>query len=173
MTKTATTADQLSRLTLKSLKTVKWMSEETNCFTATVLLDGKTIGTAENDGHGGSTFVRFASVAAQETASAFALSVLPADVAGWEFLSDTGFTFDDLVDLTVDRELKLKEITSIRNKGIKYAAFITVKSTRGSFLKFKKVTDLEKCVAVAKATVGFQQMIGDMTNEEIVSWFMS
>lgn len=168
---TTTTASQLSRLTLKSLKTVKWMSEETNCFTATVLLDGKTIGTAENDGHGGSTFVRFASVAAQETALAFALSVLPADVAGWEFMS--AFGFDDLVDLTVDRELKLKEIASIRNKGIKYAAFITTKSTKGSFLKFKKVTDLEKCVAVAKATVGFKQMVGDMTNEEIVAWFMS
>ena len=44
-------------LTLKAFKHIKSMSQETLCFTATVCLDGKPIATAENDGHGGCTFI--------------------------------------------------------------------------------------------------------------------
>ena len=45
-------------LTLKNLKHFAAGSQETYCFTATVYLDGKKVGTAENDGHGGETIVR-------------------------------------------------------------------------------------------------------------------
>jgi len=41
------------RLTVKNYKHCEWMSEETDCYTATLYLDGKRIGTAENEGHGG------------------------------------------------------------------------------------------------------------------------
>ena len=65
------TASNLTRLTLKSFKTVKWMSEETVCFTASVLIDGKLIGEASNEGHGGCTFLHFVSPAAEATAEQF------------------------------------------------------------------------------------------------------
>ena len=111
-----TTASNLNRLTLKSFKTVKWMSEETVCFTATVLLDGKAIGTASNEGHGGCTFLHFTTPEAETKANDFTKSINPADFKGWEFLSDKGFTIDCLIDLVVEREEKAKANASILRK---------------------------------------------------------
>lgn len=168
------TASQLARITLTSFKFVGWMSEETNCFTANVLLDGKRIGQAENDGHGGSTFVHFTSVAVRENAEAFAATILPADVAGWEFLADRGFSFDDLVDLAVERELKKKDIDRLRKRLAKNVHFILTDTVKGHSLKFKNVTDANRadCIAQAKAKIGFAKMISDMSDAEIVDWFM-
>lgn len=45
------------RIALKNLKVAEFASEETLCFTATVLFDGVAIAEARNDGHGGSTFL--------------------------------------------------------------------------------------------------------------------
>lgn len=44
-------------ITLKNVKIYEALSEETLCFTATVYENGKRIGTAKNEGHGGNTFV--------------------------------------------------------------------------------------------------------------------
>ena len=41
------------RVALKSLKIAKHLSRETLAFTATVYVDGKKIGYAQNQGHGG------------------------------------------------------------------------------------------------------------------------
>jgi len=113
---TTTTANNLSRLSLKSFKTVRWMSEETTCFTASVLLDGKAIGEASNEGHGGCTFVHFTTPDANLLADAFAKSINPFDFKGWEFLAEKGFTFDCLVDLVVEREEKKKANASALRK---------------------------------------------------------
>lgn len=40
-------------ITLKNVKFSEFASQETNCFEATVYIDGKRAGTASNDGHGG------------------------------------------------------------------------------------------------------------------------
>ncbi|THF65010.1 hypothetical protein E6C76_12370 [Pseudothauera nasutitermitis] len=45
------------RVTLKNLKVAEFASEETLCFTATVLFDGQAIAYAKNDGQGGQTIV--------------------------------------------------------------------------------------------------------------------
>ena len=52
------TITQQDRITLNNLKVADFASEETLCFTATVMFDGRPIAEARNDGHGGSTFVR-------------------------------------------------------------------------------------------------------------------
>lgn len=44
-------------ITLKRFQHYPRMSEETNAFNADILYEGVTVGTAENDGHGGCTFV--------------------------------------------------------------------------------------------------------------------
>lgn len=106
---------QLSRLTLKSFKTVRWMSEETICFTATVLLDGKVIGTASNEGHGGCTFIHYVDAKAKANLEAFAKSLNPADFKGWEFRTE-GFDVTDLVDILVEQEDRKKEIQRIVKK---------------------------------------------------------
>lgn len=49
------------RLTVKNYKIAEWASEETDCYTASLYLDGKRIGTAQNDGHGGADFYDFVS----------------------------------------------------------------------------------------------------------------
>ena len=52
------TADKYgnTRITVKGIKYAEFASEETNCFTASVYLDGKRLGEAHNDGHGGETW---------------------------------------------------------------------------------------------------------------------
>ncbi len=40
-------------ITLKNVKIHPDMSEETNCFSATICLDGKAVGEVKNDGRGG------------------------------------------------------------------------------------------------------------------------
>ena len=49
------------RLTVKNYKRAEWASEETDCFSASLYLDGKRIGTARNDGRGGCDFLDFES----------------------------------------------------------------------------------------------------------------
>lgn len=49
---------QQSRITLRNLKVAQFASEETLCFRATVLFDGKPIAEASNQGHGGNTDIR-------------------------------------------------------------------------------------------------------------------
>src|SRR3546814_9752410 len=69
-----------NRITLKSLKVADFASEETMCFSATVVFDGTPIAEARNDGHGGSTFLRALSgkAALLAQAEAFAKGLPPA-----------------------------------------------------------------------------------------------
>lgn len=47
-----------NRISLKNLKVADFASEETLCFSATVLFDGRPIAEARNDGRGGHTILR-------------------------------------------------------------------------------------------------------------------
>jgi hypothetical protein len=49
--------DTISQITLKSLKLNLTFSRETYCFTTKAYVNGKDVAYAENDGHGGCTFV--------------------------------------------------------------------------------------------------------------------
>ena len=49
-------------LTLKNVKVHADMSEETNCFSASIYIDGKKAGLAKNQGHGGPSFVDWTDV---------------------------------------------------------------------------------------------------------------
>lgn len=40
-------------IAIDNFKYCDWMSEETNCFRADLILDGKTVGECSNEGHGG------------------------------------------------------------------------------------------------------------------------
>ena len=44
------------RLSLKNVKINSAVSQETNCFSASIYLDGKKVGTARNHGNGGPNF---------------------------------------------------------------------------------------------------------------------
>jgi hypothetical protein len=105
-----------SVLTLKSIKTVKWMSEETICFTANLILDGKNIGYASNEGHGGCTFCHFNTPADEAKAIAFAKQANVNDFKGWEFMADKGLSIDILVDILIERNDKAKANEKIIKK---------------------------------------------------------
>jgi len=89
------------RITLKSLKVADFASEETLCFTATVLFDGKPFATASNDGHGGST--RLLALGGERDrfteAQAFAAS-LPPDVTEYDDPHDSSRRF--IINITLD-----------------------------------------------------------------------
>jgi len=54
-----------SRFALAALKVSDFASEETLCFQASITLDGKKVGTASNDGHGGCDRIHFTDKAAR------------------------------------------------------------------------------------------------------------
>ena len=96
------TITRQDRITLKNLKVADFASEETLCFTATVMFDGRPIAEARNDGHGGSTFVRALQGQAALLAQAeeFAKSLPPASL-------DVEREDDEplLIDMTLDLSL--------------------------------------------------------------------
>jgi hypothetical protein len=156
---TTSQALNTARITIKSFKTVKWMSEETICFTASVLIDGKVIGEASNEGHGGSTFVRFIGDARQI----------------WNSHSDV---ITDYVDTLADAEVNKKEIArivaKIRRDAIKKVQYLKMTTQKGFVAGFKNITDVNraKAVEIAKASPDFKTMVADMTDAEISAWFI-
>lgn len=75
------------RFSLAALKVSDFASEETLCFQASILLDGKKVGTASNDGHGGCHLIRFTDKGA-ETLFGEEAAKLPA----WKY--DDGTTIE-------------------------------------------------------------------------------
>lgn len=97
-----------TRVTLKSLKVADFASEETLCFTATVLFDGQAVAYAKNDGRGGATFVwpRVAGGSAREhlrQALAYAES-LPPEMTEYPDPNDSTrrLTIDITLDYLID-----------------------------------------------------------------------
>ncbi|WP_269495565.1 hypothetical protein [Castellaniella sp. S9] len=144
------TTIQQSRITLKSLKVAQFASEETLCFTATVLLDGIAIAQARNDGRGGSTFLHALEGKASQLSDAkqFATGLPPAQFEGGVTGQDNTplvieMTLDFLVDqlaetLHTDRKLRTAFSRDIGNK------VLFIKNGKLLFLKgvkLKTITD--------------------------------
>ncbi|MFO6269897.1 hypothetical protein ACLBVZ_32720, partial [Pseudomonas aeruginosa] len=98
------TITRQDRITLKNLKVADFASEETLCFTATVMFDCRPIAEARNDGHGGSTFVRALQGQAALLAQAeeFAKSLPPASL-DVEREDDEPLLIDMTLDFLVDQ----------------------------------------------------------------------
>ncbi len=67
-----------TRITLKNIKYFAAGSQETLCYVAAVYFDGKKVGDAENDGHGGNTMVRYDSKDQRTVVQAYCASLDPA-----------------------------------------------------------------------------------------------
>lgn len=117
------TITRQDRITLKNLKVADFASEETLCFTATVVFDGTPIAEASNDGHGGSTFVRAREGQAALLAQAedFAKSLPPASLdlerEGEEPLL-IDITLDFLVDQLADAMHAERKLRTAFNRDI-------------------------------------------------------
>ena len=60
-------------ISFEDFKFCEWMSEETNCFRATLVVDGKKIGEAYNEGHGGCAYYNCFGNTTEESQSNYAL----------------------------------------------------------------------------------------------------
>ena len=124
------------KIQIKALKVSRFASEETLCFQAKVYLDGKLRAYAENDGHGGATFVH-PTEGGRATLSALidehAASIVAEDFRrltalfnsrGWTLKEGNGKTpeqaFDDLVDSLVEELDEEKQNAAWQKKGVVY-----------------------------------------------------
>lgn len=116
------------QLTLKNLKISAFMSEETTCFQATVYVDGKKVGTAQNDGHGGPTYYhldpKYRYLESQKCpiecscpAGADTDCILCKGTGTWQG------TFDELIDHEVYRSEQRKYELKMRKKGFTYMVY--------------------------------------------------
>lgn len=83
-----------TRVTLKNVKFFSSLSEETNCFTATVYFDGKKIGDCRNDGRGGSTHLYFSDRGKEAEVISYCNSLPP--------VSFGDFSLDSSLELILD-----------------------------------------------------------------------
>lgn len=63
------------KVEIRNVKYSEWSSHETNCFNASVYIDGKRVGTARNDGSGGPNFYHPHSV--EEALNQYAATLPP------------------------------------------------------------------------------------------------
>lgn len=176
------TKTTVPRLSLKGFKSVRWMSEETICFTATLLLDGKPVAVASNEGHGGSTFLHYSNKDAEAVVDSIASSLEPEEY-GWGFLNQYGkrLSAADIVDILVEIEDKKKGqeklLKKMRKAGVECLAYINTDSKAGEYRAFKKgvVTDLnrQKYLDGIKAKPAFKAFVSDLTDAEILAHFAS
>jgi hypothetical protein len=110
----ATAAAKPLTITLKNVKHAEFASEETNCFSADVYIDGKKEGTAENDGHGGATFINPYALAAKLDAYGATLPRITSttlkdetDPTGFFTYTQTGET---LIDDLLEKHLLEKDV---------------------------------------------------------------
>lgn len=96
------------KIELKNLKVYPRLSEETTAFTATVYADGKKVGEAKNDGHGGCNIYYWTN------------AELGRKVLEWAKAQPLEFDFehlDQILDKTIDKqELLQKMKRSCRKK---------------------------------------------------------
>ncbi|MCG8277418.1 hypothetical protein [Stenotrophomonas sp. NLF4-10] len=145
------TITQQDRITLKNLKVADFASEETLCFSATVVFDGTPIAEARNDGHGGSTFIRAldgkAALLAQAEAFAKDLPPAPLDLGHEDeapHLID--ITLDFLVDELADAMHAERKVRAAFNRDIG-SKVLFVKDGKLLFIKGIKL----KAIADRKA----------------------
>lgn len=104
------------KIELRNVKHAAFASEETECFQATVYIDGKRAGTASNEGRGGATWIEPPSLNDMLDRHARTLPQITTTAGGKDFSYDaTGETLiDDLLDAWLtERDLKrlLKKVT--------------------------------------------------------------
>jgi hypothetical protein len=90
------------KIELKNVKYAAFASQETSCFEATVYVDGKKAGTADNNGRGGPTTVRPWPLA--ERINAYA-ATLPGTVTEYKNSDGSVFVMKQTAETIIDRLL--------------------------------------------------------------------
>ena len=119
------------KIELRNVKHVAALSEETNCFTATIYVDGKKAGEASNRGYGGNTDIHPNDL--RERLNAYAKTLPPVETD----LMNGGerFTYqpdaESIIDGLIDDYLVERELTrTIRSKVLFIAKDGKLRATR-------------------------------------------
>ena len=153
----ANTTINLNLVTIGAFKHFAGMSEETNAFTANVLLDGKLIGYADNHGKGGCTHVRFLGDNRHE------MEVHQTAIADH---------VDTLVDEAIHQKALAKSVAKIRKMARETTAFVCTEclKTKCQYRNYKKGAMVNLTAVTQK--VGFVKFVTDMTDAEILAHFV-
>lgn len=95
---------------VRSVKVAKFASEETLCFEAKVVIDGKVVGTVRNDGHGGCSNYEPRSLF--DTLTTHAKTLPDITAYGTTLSMDADLVIDELVQDFIARKDFKKAITS-------------------------------------------------------------
>lgn len=161
------------KIELRKVKHVKALSEETACYTADVLLDGKLCATARNDGHGGCTFLRPLPGCREELEKLdkYAAS-LPPEQTGMADPSDPTkkFSYKHTADELVDRAL----YDYLDRQDLKRTLKRTIAIFhRGKVLQFKKGHEIPRAkidATIAKDYPG-AVVLNDLPEDEALRLF--
>ena len=95
------------KVEIKNVKYSEWSSHETNCFNASVYIDGKRVGTARNDGSGGPNFYHPHSVekALNQYAATLPPSVFTYEKDGQDVRGEMPQVADDIIHELVMQHL--------------------------------------------------------------------
>lgn len=131
------------KITLKSLKIAKFMSQETLCYSANVYVDGIKAGYVENDGHGGCSSLHLDQAFRHMYNTKF---MVPCGCGGQSHCilckgaNQYGVGLDDYCDhIAYDME-KERDIKSYANK-LRKQGFTTLVVTKGSFIGLRTSTE--------------------------------
>ena len=108
-------------ITLKRFQHYPRMSEETNAFNSDILYEGVTVGTAENDGHGGCTFVHLNDKGRS----------IPALVEASKLPEGNPESLTDIVDNIVEKTIHAKWVEKQRKKFQKELATTVLFNRKG------------------------------------------
>lgn len=146
------------KITLKNFKHLASLSEETLCFTATVCVDGKAIGTASNHGHGGSTTVHIADPKVREAH----------DSLEWEKLVDEA-TFAEL------RKKDMARLTKSVQKQLARDIIFTKKGEefKGRHFVFKKCNTNPELAKQVRARIASMPDADLILNDQPIEVAMS
>ena len=161
---------------LQAVKVVRWMSEETICFTATVIFNDQPVGTATNEGRGGCTHIHFKTPELREKVEAFAATIDPAAI-GYGFQSKV--TAADICDHLIEEKDKAdhlaKTIASIRRKAAKQVWTLRGDEAKGEYRTAQKALKsgwtLEQVHAELKAKG--RRLVSELTDAEIAAHFIA
>jgi hypothetical protein len=169
-----TITNSTGSITLKAIKVVKWMSEETLCFTASVIFNGKVVGEASNEGKGGCTFIRYTSHEIRESVEAWAKTITPASI-GYEFLEAVSAAdiCDHILHQKDEADAKAKLLAKIKKDAIKYITYLKADCGSGQYYSHKK--NLAKGFTVERLTADVKAkgytLVAEMSDEAIIKHF--
>jgi hypothetical protein len=161
---------------LKGLVRSAFASEETHCFAAVVWLNGRRVGEARNDGHGGNTWITCRNPKDTETLEAIAAKVKGQDFPGWEFLGEKPMSIDSIIDELVEQNLNLKHrlaaLKRLRKRATENYWFIIDGDPATSYRGVKpNGRTPEQVRDRVKAQPGFKCFLAELPEDEFVAHF--